>query len=365
MIRSLRTRRSSAWSPPQSSRQKRDALFELASRIALIAERSRAYEREALSEAALVESRRALRLGLELAAAGAGADSIEAAFAANPSFTGLDPGEELELRITLVGLRGLLAREHPYALMRRMSARLGPEYFDKAEAWISYRLKRRHYHPEQLVVPGELPDIIRSLALDPRSLERCLRMAGRELCSAALAGCPQESIELAKPFFGRIGGTILEDDAAHLRSRLSGDEIAAAQSAFAEIVRSLSERGEIELGTSADFGADTAFVSGLTRAVLSLDDRLLRSALRGIDGTLLATAMQGMQPSAHDRILGAMAKRDERRLLDAIDEAQPISGNSIEEAGKRLALRLLNAAKAGRAPREALDRLSEVKSWKT
>ena len=363
MIRALASLGAAEWEFPRASRQKRDALFEVAARIALVAERSRAFEREALAEAAMVESRRPLRIGLELAAGGAGAEAIKAAFAANPAFIHPEPGEALELIVTLVGLKGLLAREHPYALMRRMSARLGPEYFDKTEAWISSRLKRRHYRAEQLVVPGELPDLIRSLALDPRSLERCLRAAGRDLAAAAMAGCPQESLDLAKPVFGRIGGVILEDDAAHLRSRLSGDEIAEAQAAFIEIIRSLDEGGQLRLGEEVDFSADPGFVAMLTRAVLSLDDRVLKAAFRGIDGKLLATAMQGMEPSAHDRILGALAKRDERRLLDAIDDADPLPGTAIQDAGKKLALRLIAAAKAAAAPREALDRLTQVKNW--
>ena len=127
MIRALASLGAAEWEFPRASRQKRDALFEVAARIALVAERSRAFEREALAEAAMVESRRPLRIGLELAAGGAGAEAIKAACAANPAFIHPEPGEALELIVTLVGLKGLLAREHSYALMRRMSARLGPE----------------------------------------------------------------------------------------------------------------------------------------------------------------------------------------------------------------------------------------------
>ncbi|MDA8426814.1 MAG: hypothetical protein M0Z80_11820 [Treponema sp.] len=369
MIRALADRAPAQWEPSRASRQKRDALFELATRIAAIAERSRAFEREALAEAALVESRKILRAGLELASTGAEMEAIEAAFAANPPFARADPGEALELNVTLVGLRGLLAREHPYSIMRRMSARLGIEYFDKTEAWILSRIGRRRARSEPLIVPGELPDVIRALALDPRSLELGLRAAGRELAAAALAGCPQESIDLAKPCFGRIGAAILEDDVAHLRSRLSGDEISEAQAAFAEVVRTLAERGRLKLGEEADFNAPPAFVAALTKAVLSLDDRVLKAGLRGLDGAVLAVAMQGMEPGAHDRILGVLAKRDERRLLDAIDDALPLESRTIQEAGRRLSTKLLAAAKAGQgskaatASTEALQRLTLVRDW--
>ncbi|HUW40744.1 MAG TPA: FliG C-terminal domain-containing protein [Rectinemataceae bacterium] len=369
MIRALAGRAAARWEPQRASRQKRDALFELATRIAAIAERSRAFEREALAEAALVESRKILRTGLELASAGAEIEAIEASFAANPAFSRADPGDALELCVTLTGLRGLLAREHPYAIMRRMSARLGIEYFDKTEAWILSRLGRRRARSEPLIVPGELPDVIRALALDPRSLELSLRTAGRELAAAALAGCPQESIDLAKPFFGRIGAAIIEDDVAHLRSRLSGDEISEAQAAFAEVVRTLAERGRLKLGEETDFIAPPAFVAALTKAVIALDDRVLKVGLRGLDGAVLAMAMQGMEPGAHDRILGVLAKRDERRLLDAIDDAAPLESRAIQEAGRELAAKLLAAAKAAdrskaaSASPEALDRLTLVKDW--
>ncbi|MGO8693514.1 MAG: FliG C-terminal domain-containing protein [Rectinemataceae bacterium] len=367
MIRALAARAPGSWEAPRVSRQKRDALFELAMRIAIIAERSRAFEREALAEAALVESRRILRTGLELASAGAEIEAIEAAFASGPALSRPEPGEALELALTLAGLRGLLGREHPYSIMRRMSARLGPEYFDRTEAWILSRIGRRRVRSEPLIVPGELPDIIRALALDPRSLERSLRAAGRDLAVAALAGCPQESIDMAKPFFGKIGGAIIEDDVAHLRARLSGDEISEAQATFIEVVRGLAERGRLQLGEEADFSADPAFVSALTRAVLSLDDRVLKAGLRGLDGKALAVAMQGMEPSAHDRILGVLPKRDERRLLDAIDDASPLEGRAIQEAGRKLSAKLLAAARAGVKPgaatREALDRLAQVKDW--
>ena len=84
--------------------------------------------------------------------------------------------------------------------------------------------------------------------MDKRNLERAIRASGRDIAAAALAGCPEESVDLARPLFARIGAAALEDDAAHLRSRLSGDEIAQAQAAFLEVVRSLEERGELRLG---------------------------------------------------------------------------------------------------------------------
>jgi hypothetical protein len=363
------------WKPAKASRQKKDALFELASRIALIAERSRSAGAAVLSEAEESERRKILRAGLAVIAAGGDADELDRALSS--AATDASPGSVLEERLVRSGLHGLLAGEHPYTLMRRMTAHLGMEYFDKAGAWILGRIKRKHSVPDALVVPGELPDVVRGLALDPRSLERAFRAAGREIAAASLAGCPQESMDLAKPLYGRIGGAVLEDDTAFLRSRLSGDEIAQSQSAFLEIARGLGERGELDIVSEDDLEADPAFVAEITKAILSLDDELLRTAFRAADGASLAAAMQGMEPKAHDRILTALSKKDVKRILDAIDDAAPLRRKAIIEAGSSLAALLIAAAeKRGAADRRgaaaerkaattkaALQRLERIRDW--
>lgn len=349
MISSLARAEARDWQTVKASRQKKDALFDLAARIAILAEKSRASGAEALAKAAEAERRRALKAGLDVIVAGGDAEELARALAKAPGDD--SPGSILEARLVRSGLRGLLAGEHPYALMRRMTAHLGPEYFDKAGAWILSRVKRRRPGPDSLVVPGELPDVVRGLALDPRSLERALRAAGREIAAASLAGCPQESMELAKPLYGRIGGAVLEDDAAFLRSRLSGDDIAQAQAAFLEIARGLEERGELEMASEDELEPDPAFVAELTKAVMSLDDELVRAAFRSSDGKSLAAAMQGMEPRAHDRILAALPKKDVNRILDAIDDAAPLRRKTIVEAGAKLASLLLAAAeRSGAAP---------------
>jgi len=367
MIAALARARGRDWEALKASRQKKDALFDLAARIALLAERSRQQGISVLAEAAEVERRKALRAGLELVAAGRDAEELDRVLDAESAEP--DPGSALELRLVRAGLRGLVAGEHPYTLMRRMSAQLGLEYFDKAEAWILGRIKRRRPRAEDLVVPGELPDVVRDLALDPRFLERALRAAGREIAAASLAGCPRESMELAKPLYGRIGAVVIEDDAAFLRSRLSGDEIAQAQAAFLEIARGLEERGDLRFGGEESLEADPAFIVELTKAIMTLDAELLRSALRGLAPASLAAAMQGMEPKAHDRILAALPKKEAKRVLDAIDEAPPLSARAVVEAGSRLASLVLAAAEkhpaAGKSPllRSALQRLERVASW--
>jgi flagellar motor switch protein FliG len=199
--------------------------------------------------------------------------------------------------------------------------------------------------------------------MDKRNLERSLRAAGREIAAAALAGCPQESLDLARPFYGKIGASALEDDVAHLRARLSGDEIAQAQTAFLEVLRNLEERGELRLGPEDELTADPGFVAALTKAILGVDAAILRGAFRTAQGSLIATAMQGMEPEAHDHILEALSKKEIKRILNAIDAADPLPRRVVQSAGKQLSQLLFEAAATARAPRQVLERLAAARDW--
>lgn len=344
------------------SRQKSDALFELAARMGLIAEQA-AYSDTALAKAAASERRKSLRTGLELVAAGADAEAIDRAYGPAIGRSEADPSTALEWMLVRAGIRGIAEDEHYSVVMRRMTAFLGPAYFDKAEAWLLERARKRKGRTESLVVPGELPDVIRILAMDQRNLERALRSSGRDIVAAALAGCPQESMDLVKPLYSRIGAVALEDQAARLRIGLSGDEIAQAQTAFLEVLRSLEERGELRLGSEEELTADPAFVSAFTKAILGLDAIVIRSAFRQADGALIATAMQGMEPEAHDRILAALPKKEIRRILNAIDKADPMPRRAVQAAGIALAEWLFEAAAAAKAHRAALEKLAAVRDW--
>jgi hypothetical protein len=344
------------------SRQKADALFELATRIGLLAEQARSSE-SALARAAASERRKSLRTGLELVASGADADAIDRAFAAAAPRPDAEPGAALEWSLVRSGMRSIAADEHYSVAFRRMTAFLGAAYYDKAEAWLLERAKKRRSRPESLVVPGELPDVIRILAMDKRNLERVLRTSGRDITAAALAGCPEESMDLAKPLYGRIGAVALEDEAARLRSSLSGDEIAQAQTAFLEVLRNLEERGELRLGDEEELSADPSFVSAITRAVLGVETAVIKGAFRQLEGSLIAAAMQGMEPEAHDRILEALPKKEIKRILNAIDDSDPMPRHAVQGAGKALAERLFEAAAAAKATRAALEKLAAVRDW--
>jgi hypothetical protein len=356
-----------AWEAPPKpqavSRQKKDALFELCCRVALIAERSRQTEGASIAEDVLIERRKQLRYGLELVAAGSDAEGIELAY----RHTGveLDPGTRLELATIRAGLLAIVAGEHPSRVFRRMTAFLGCEYFDKASEWLVGKLGRKRKKSQQsLLVPGDLPDLVRSLSLDPRSLERTMRQAGWDLSAAALAGCPQESVDLVAGFFGPIGAATFEDDASFLRSRLSGDDIGQAQADFMGVVKELEAGGELELGPEDEFASDPDFVHELTRAVMALDDRSLRDVFREGDSRILALAMQGLEPVAHERILGLLPSRYVRRLLDAVDDAAILPRREVLLAGKTLATAVLAQAALRKAARtEGIESFERIRDW--
>jgi hypothetical protein len=365
MIEAIAEAASGFFDASKVSRQKKDALFELATRICSLAADARSSEK-AIEKAAETERRKALKAGLEILATGADPEAFDRAFAqAEPKEWDDDPGSELEWLLVRAGLRGIAADEHYSVVMRRMTAFLGGEYYDKAEDWLSDRAKRRRAKGESLVFPGELPDVIRILAMDKRNLERVLRAAGHEISAAALAGCPQESMDLARPLYGKIGAAALEDDAARMRVHLSSDEIEQAQAAFLEVLRNLDERGELHLGPEDELVADPAYVATITKAILGIDQAIIKGAFRQAEGALVATAMQGMEPEAHDHILGALSKKETKRILDAIDEADPLPKRAVQGAGKLLAERLFEAASAAKAPKATLERLAAVRDWES
>ncbi len=350
--------------PAGVSRQKKDAIFELCCRVASMAERFREAGVASLEKDATLEKRKLLRFGLELLVEGADQAHIDFAFRHSPISLDLDAGTRLELVAVRTGLSALAAGKHPSILLRRMTAVLGPEYFDKASEWLAEKTRKRKRRDQSLLVPGDLPDLVRSLALDPRSLERTMRAAGRELAVAALAGCAQESIDLVAGFYGPVGEAAFEDDAAWQRRKLSGDEIGQAQNAFAEVVKRLEADGELELGPEDEFSSDPAFVRELTRAVMALDERSLRTVFKEGDSRILALAMQGLEPRAHERILGLLPNRVAKRLLDAVDDAAILPRRDVLLAGKTLAKAVLgHAALAKSGPPESLESFEKVRDW--
>ncbi len=342
------------------SHQKKEALFELAIRIAQLADKARLSPLD-LERAAATEKRKSLKSALALVSAGSDAEGL--ARGMSRLLVEADSSLRLELEMVIAGVRGILAGEHYSIIMRRMTAFLGFEYYDKTTAWLETKIKRRKPRSENIIVPGEMPDVVQALAVDPKSLELCIRAAGRAITTAALAGCPQESVDHAKRLFGPIGSSALEDDAAYLRSRLSSDEISEAQAAFLEVVSSLEERGEIRIGVEEDIGTDELFVAAFTKAVMTVPPQTIRSVIKSAEGALIAAAMQGLEPKAHDHILKALPKKEATRILDAIDAADPLPKRAVLSAARELAARFIASSSRGVSSAVSIDNLTVVRDW--
>jgi hypothetical protein len=82
------------------------------------------------------------------------------------------------------------------------------------------------------------------------------------------------------------------------------------------------------------------------------------------DSRILALAMQGLEPRAHERILGLLPNRVARRLLDAVDDAAILPRRDVLLAGKTLAEAVLaDAALRKSGPNEALVSFERVRDW--
>ena len=184
--------------------------------------------------------------------------------------------------------------------------------------------------------------------------------------AASLAGCPRESLLLVKPVFGKLGGAILEDNMIFLRSRLSSEEISGAQGAFLEILREHEAKAGIE-AAEATGGTETDpdFVRELTGVILGLDEKVIRTGVSGMEGKHLAAAMQGMEPVAHERILASLGKREEKRILDSIDDFDPLTRADVAAAAGILVERLAAAAgKLGKLPPELGRKFEALLAWR-
>lgn len=343
-----------SFTPLRVSGRKKSALFELAQRFCLAVEKASpqmpaapdAWNVAELTASAAMESRKTVRTAFSLLSSRSHPDAVWPAFSTG-SFACLDdPGDILETEMLAAGTAAALQGTHPYVLMRILSARLGAEYHEKATEWILDRIRRRRSTPEELIVPGELPDLLYEIKEEGGRLGHAIRAAGGEMAAAALAGCPEEDIKAARACFGRIGGAVLADSVRRYRARLSTDEIADAQSAFADIIRAL--RTEYEDTSPGREGTvepeilpDPALVEDLSDLILELDPRILKSVVVPMSSKRMAALFQTMSPAARERIFSVTGAMKEGRIINALENMEQMGVFELTREAQGFAQKIL------------------------
>ncbi|MGB4586832.1 MAG: hypothetical protein WBH66_07290 [Rectinemataceae bacterium] len=254
--------------------------------------------------------------------------------------------EECEVEMIIAGTDLALRNVHPIIIMRTMTAFLGFSVFDAVEKWLTEHFEVRKGFDEELIIPGDLPDILQEGSILKGSISQTIRLAGNQLVAATLAGCPRKTIEYIKSIScSRLGAILLESEIMDARNRLSSEELSDAQNAFMELLTS------IRPGTEADSGQDLTdgprdieegLVSDISNLILELDEHLLKLVVSNIDPKIVASLIQAMEPIAHDRLFSSMASSRSKKVLDALEASAPLSGNELTRKAQMFAQKVLS-----------------------
>jgi hypothetical protein len=148
----------------------------------------------------------------------------------------------------ITGTRLAITKAHPVVIMRSMTAYLGLQVFDHVESWLLEHFGEQGEEDEELIIPGDLSEILSDKRISPGQINLAIHMAGNQLVAASLAGCPRHTVDLVKSLaysdsearswtgiFGRRGPDSLPTSFRY------------AQSAFMELLGSLDEPNPAEL----------------------------------------------------------------------------------------------------------------------
>ena len=254
--------------------------------------------------------------------------------------------EECEVEMLITGTDLALRNVHPIVIMRTMTAFLGFSVFDAVEKWLTEHFDVRKGLDEELIIPGDLPDMLQERSNLRGSISQTMRLAGTQLVAATLAGCPRETIEYIKSIScSRLGAILLEWQIMDARNRLSSEELSDAQNAFMELLASI--RPGTDAGSGQDSGdgprdIEEGLVSDISNLILELDEHLLKSVVSNIDPKIVASLIQAMEPIAHDRLFSSMASSRSKKVLDALEASAPLSGNELTRRAQMFAQKVLS-----------------------
>ena len=324
---------------------KKTAIYlELAARFVLSVSQLQREGSKMIVAAAREERRRILKFSYSLIASSTAPELVRQAFhsAGLSSTAGYPDVCESEMFIT--GTRLAIAKAHPVAIMRSMTAYLGLQVFDQVESWLLEHFGQQEEDDEELIIPGDLSEILSERRLSPGQIDLAVRMAGQQLMAASLAGCPRQTIDFVKFLaYSRLGGALLDWNIREARSRLSSDELSDAQSAFMELLGSLDEPSPAELRQEEwSSGVDESLVADISSLIMELDEKVLKSVVAGLDPALLASLIQAMEPIAHDRLFSCAPSSRSKKILNALEAAQTLSLNELTRRAQIFAQKVLS-----------------------
>lgn len=324
---------------------KKTAIYlELAARFVLSVSQFQKEGRERIVAAAREERRRLLKFSYSLIASSTTPELVRQAFhSAGLSSTAGYP-DECESEMFITGTRLAIAKAHPVVIMRTMTAYLGLQVFDQVESWLLEHFGQQAKEDEELIIPGDLSEILSENRLSPGQIDQAVRMAGQQLTAASLAGCSRQTIDLVKSLaYSRLGGALLDWNIREARSRLSSDELSDAQSAFMELLGSLDEASPTELQQEAwSSGVDESLVADISGLILELDEKVLKSVVAGLEPALLASLIQAMEPIAHDRLFSCAPSSRSKKILNALEATQMLSLNELTRRAQLFAQKVLS-----------------------
>jgi hypothetical protein len=300
--------------------------------------------KEGLAELLQAEKKKSLKFSLSLLASPLPVERIGRAYA-DAGLSGSEDGaEECENQMLMEGVKLALGGAHPVAILRAMTAFLGFSVFDAAEVWLLQRFDSQGGAGEELIVPGELPDLVAEFSGNPGLVSQALRMAGPRLTAAALAGCPSDTAEtMKKAALSRLGALLLDTEIVDARNRLSSEELADAQDAFCALLGSLKEPERRLEGAEEEVGRgmDRKLVSDLSELIMELNDKALRTVVTSLEPELAAALIQTMTPVAHDRLFASVPPNRSKRILDALEEAAPLGSIELTRCAQLFAQKVL------------------------
>jgi len=243
------------------------------------------------------------------------------------------------------GTQLALKNAHPIAVMRAMTAYLGFSVFNDTEAWLVQKFGAKRRDDDELIIPGDLPDTIFSFSDNTGLIDLAVRLAGMQLLSAALAGCPRETITvIEEAAFSPLGAIVVDEELRNARSRHASEELSDAQDAFPVLmgsVKDLSPRLETEEERWKG-SVNTELVSEISQLILELDNRVLKSVVSNLDTRLVASLIQAMEPIAHDRLFSCVASSKGKKILDALEASAPLGENELTRKAQIFAQKVLS-----------------------